>query len=71
MQEVMRAQVPSNQHAYIPGKGVMTAWREILEKCRQYDYVYEIDLKNFFPSVNVHAVLSLLRDYQAPEELVQ
>ncbi len=42
-----------SQHAYFPGKSIVTAWREILPKLESSPNVYEFDLKEFFPSVDL------------------
>jgi hypothetical protein len=68
--EILKSEINESQHAYLPNKGVMTAWREILEACQEYDYIYETDLKNFFPSVSVHRVIEIMKEkYQAPSEV--
>jgi len=47
----------------------MTAWRDILETAKDYDFIYETDLKNFFPSVSVHRVIEIMKNkYDAPIE---
>jgi hypothetical protein len=44
-----------SQHAYIPGKGVHTAWAEILEhvECSE---IYEFDLLSFFDNVDLEVL---------------
>jgi hypothetical protein len=67
--EILKGEISPNQHAYLPNKGVMTAWRDILESAKEYDYIYETDLKNFFPSVSVHRVIEIMKNkYQVPTE---
>jgi len=49
------------QNAYIPGRGVLTAWQQIVEHLANNEYnVYEFDLKGFFDSVKPQAVLEYL-----------
>jgi len=55
----------------MPGRGTMTAWKEILETLPKYRYVYEIDLKNFFPSVNVYEVIKILKEKECPETITK
>jgi hypothetical protein len=69
IQEIMGPEIPNSQHGYMPGKGTMTAWRDILECLPKYKFIYEIDLKNFFPSVNVHHVLDMLKAKECPKEI--
>ena len=45
-----------SQHDFIPGRGTLTAWKEILEKVIKAKYIYECDLKQFFPSINVNYI---------------
>jgi hypothetical protein len=40
-----------NQHAYRPRRGALTAWKDVFSKIDKYDYIYEIDLKQCFPSI--------------------
>lgn len=54
------------QHAYRPGRGVVTAWQD-LQRLHEYDNIYEFDLKQFFPSVNISAVTNLLKELGTPE----
>lgn len=49
------------QHGYYPGKGTLTAWREILKKLSAKD-IFEFDLKQFFPSVEIQALTKILID---------
>jgi hypothetical protein len=58
--------IGSYQHAYRPGRGVVTAWQD-LKHLRDYPWIYEFDLKQFFPSVNVSAVIDSLKGNGLPE----
>lgn len=40
-----------NQHAYLPGKGVITAWEDLLKKLDKAPNVYEADFKGFFDNI--------------------
>jgi hypothetical protein len=69
-QHIMKEHIPDNQHAYLPGKGVLTAWKKILSILPIYDYVYETDLSNFFPSVNIHMVKQIMEiRFNAPRKI--
>lgn len=46
-----------SQHGFVPKKGVLTAWKEIIRKVLDADYIYECDLKQFFPSVQTEAAI--------------
>lgn len=45
-----------SQHAYLPGRGVHTAWREVLENEKKYSHIYEFDLKGFFDNVDISVI---------------
>lgn len=47
-------------HAYIPGKGIHTAWAELISRIFKEENVYEFDLRSFFPSVNLSEIEKLL-----------
>lgn len=52
---------PTSQHAYLPQRGVVTAWREVIDKVINSKDIYEFDLKQFFPSVNVAYIMEILK----------
>lgn len=41
-----------SQHGFIPGRGILTAWKRLF-KLLKYPYVYEIDYKQFFDMVSL------------------
>jgi hypothetical protein len=56
-----------SQHGFIPGRGTLSAWKEIMTKVIDKPYIYECDLKQFFPSVNVSKLGKLLEtDLKVP-----
>lgn len=57
-----------NQHAYFPDRGVHTAWEEIFKRIDEAN-IYEFDLEEFFPSVNLdYNYETLIRIYGMPEK---
>lgn len=46
------------QHAGISKRGLVSAWKEIINKVRGYEYIYEFDIKGFFDRVRNQDVLS-------------
>lgn len=48
----------------------MTAWKEVIRKVLPSKYIYEFDLKQFFPGVNPNMVERMLGEGGMPEELV-
>jgi len=61
MKILLKDLVTPAQNAYLPGRGVLTAWRQLTELLGEDKYnVYEFDLKGFFDSVRPQAVLEYL-----------
>lgn len=60
--EILRNKLLTSQHAYVPLKGTMSAWREVIAKIQRYSFVFETDLKGFFNEVSVWKVVELLRE---------
>jgi len=58
--EILRSQLLKSQHAYVPLKGTMSAWKEVIGKVLSNKFIYETDLKGFFPEVSVWKVLDIL-----------
>lgn len=58
--EILRPQLLKSQHAYVPHKGTMSAWKEVIGKILSNKFIYETDLKGFFPEVSVWKVLDVL-----------
>lgn len=58
--EILRPQLLKSQHAYVPKKGTMSAWKEVIGKTLSNKFIYETDLKGFFPEVSVWKVLDVL-----------
>lgn len=54
--------IPTSQHGYIPQRGVVTAWSEIIEKVINSPDIYEFDLKQFFPSVSSAYISKILEE---------
>jgi hypothetical protein len=54
--QFVKLELLNSQHGFIKGRGTMTAWREVMNKIIEKKFIYECDLKQFFPSIS-HAVL--------------
>lgn len=54
--------IPLSQHGFFSGRGTKSAWEEILTDVLPTKDIYEFDLKGFFPSVNVAAVMNKLEE---------
>jgi len=66
----LETKLNKSQHAYQPGKGTTTAMAEVLEKVRKYKYIYEVDFKGCFPSINIHNIIEKLLKLGMPMEQV-
>lgn len=58
-----------NQHAYITGRGVHTAWESILERIDSPN-IYEFDLKGFFDNVDQAYLSRVLEEMGFPPEAI-
>jgi len=58
------------QHGYFPRKGTLTVWRSILKRVHKPN-IYEFDLEQFFPRVEISYVSHLLRQYRTPKWIVE
>jgi len=58
----MQPALLSNQHGFLPGRGTLTAWRDILRRAVRQPDIYEYDYRGFFDSIMNMKVLNLLKD---------
>jgi len=58
-----------NQHGFLPGRGTLTAWRDVLTKAIRKPDIYEYDYKGFFNKIRTERVLRILRDYGLPQTM--
>jgi hypothetical protein len=58
-----------SQHGFIPGKGTLTAWKEVMT-IQKAKYIFEYDLEKYFDSVNIVKIMSYLEDLGVPYPLV-
>jgi hypothetical protein len=56
-------------HAYQPGKGTLTAWKEVITKVLNKKYIYEFDLKNFFDEASIVSITEFL-EKNTPKKIV-
>ncbi len=57
---VLAAPVNQEQHGFTPSKGTMTAWSSILTNVIKSPNIYEIDLKQCFPSINLQRLRHIM-----------
>jgi len=58
-------------HGYLPGKSIITAWKEILSGLQKKKYIYEWDFKGFFDSVNIKNISRILLEAKVPQDWVE
>jgi len=64
--------VLASQHGFIPGRGSLTAWKEMIkEGLLEKPFIYECDLKQFFPSVNLDVLNNVLLRQKVPTWVVE
>lgn len=72
LQILINRTIRPNQHAYVPSRGVLTAWIQIVSRLSQDEDIYEFDLKGFFDNVDASSVIELLIDnYNIPLTEIQ
>jgi hypothetical protein len=54
--------LPPQQHGFVPNKGALTAWREILKNTINEENIYEIDFTGFFDNLNQNSALKELTE---------
>lgn len=66
----LSAPLNRSQHGFTPNRGTLTAWSEIFRKVVDSPDIYEIDLKQCFPSINLYRVDHILKTrYKFPKEI--
>lgn len=67
--EILGHHIGEDQHAYIPGRGVQTAWRSIISKINKYKYIYETDLRGFFDNIDTTTIFRMLIKEECPSQI--
>lgn len=64
----LRGSMGVENHAYQKSRGTLTAWKELLNSLlkKNWKYIYEFDLENFFPSVDHRMLVLTLKDLGIP-----
>lgn len=61
-----------SQHGFIPGKGTLTAWKELLQSGKlESKYIYECDLRNFFNEIDLRRLSNRLRTLKFPSKIIE
>jgi hypothetical protein len=62
--------IGKEQHAYRPGRGSHTAWKKLMSsKFWKARFIYEADLKQFFPSISINLIRDTLEFYKVPSKI--
>lgn len=67
----LEGRISTSQHAYQPGKGCLTAWRELVPKLYSYPNIWEYDLKGCFDEIRLDYVSSKLSSIGMPDKFVK
>jgi len=59
-----------SQHGFIPNKGTLTAWKDLIEKIDHYKYIYEYDLRNYFEEIDIDMLTIRLKQAKIPHDEV-
>jgi hypothetical protein len=50
---ICKGTIPSQQHGFVPHRGTLTAWRDLLKNTIRCRDIYEIDLRKFFDQIKL------------------
>lgn len=64
----LEGKITERQHGFQPGKGTLTAWKDLIPKIEKYKYVSEIDLKGCFPNIVISYVIDKLKELGVPND---
>lgn len=67
--QFLRGKLGESQHAYQPLRGTLSAWKELSKNLKEWDFVYEIDLKQCFPSINAAWITEKLEGFGMPPRM--
>lgn len=59
LQIYLQDKMLSSQHGFIKGRGTLSAWRHLFNNGIDKAFIFECDLKQFFPSVHVNEITEL------------
>jgi hypothetical protein len=61
---------PKNQHGYKTGRGVHTAWKQILNTIINAKNIIEFDFSGFFNTIRMEAIGSTLNRFMVPKPII-
>jgi hypothetical protein len=59
-----------HQHGFVPGKGTLTAWKDIFKHVIDAPDIYEYDLKGYFDNLKLDSLHAILRAYRMPPKVL-
>lgn len=59
-----------NQHGFVPTRGTTTAWTNVLHNVVPSRNIWELDIKGFFPSVQIEETMEILSQLGQPDPVV-
>jgi hypothetical protein len=66
----LKDKLSKSQHGFIPGRGTMTAWQEILRKnVMKKPFVKEWDFRKYFDTVNIDKIFYEMVKMKVPLEV--
>jgi len=63
--------MPKNFHGYIANRGTGTAWKQMLNEVVTSRNIFEIDFKQFFPSIRMTLLGEALAKYNFPDTITE
>jgi hypothetical protein len=67
----LKSAINVNQHGFVPRRGTMTAWKQIIMEVVKARDIFEIDLKNAFNSVTLSHIAKTLNYHGLPRDIIQ
>lgn len=67
--EALIDRIHPSQHAYIPGRGTLSAWRDVIENIIDKRNIYETDIKGFFDNIKLIEITEELRKGNIPNRM--
>jgi len=59
-------EISNNQHGFVPRRGTLTAWKELLTKIITSRNILEIDFQGFFPTISSTGVTKVMQKHSTP-----
>lgn len=62
--------ISTSQHGFMPGRGTLSAWRELLSSIH-YKWIYEFDFKGFFDKLKTDKTYEVMVKWGIPEPIAK